>query len=71
MNVINTEKTKKNGTQRGKKIGGVLKKVLLYTLTAIGIIIVLALLYKLLEFLFVLAILLIGWLGFVPRRWHR
>ena len=46
----------------------ILKKVLLYTLAAIAVGLVLVVLYKILEFLFVAAILLIAWIGVGPRR---
>ena len=55
---------------RKNKVWGILKKVLLYTLAAIAVVLALVVLYKILEFLFVAAILLIGWLGVVPRRWR-
>ncbi len=44
-----------------------LKKILLYTVAGIVGLLVLAALYKVLEFLFIAAVLLIAWLG--PRRW--
>ena len=34
------------------------------------VILALVAIYKILEFLFVAAILLIGWIGIVPRRWR-
>ena len=50
------------------KFWNILKKVLLCTLAAIAVGLVLIVLYKILEFLFVGAILLIAWIGFAPRR---
>ncbi|MGM9684019.1 MAG: hypothetical protein ACI3XQ_10530 [Eubacteriales bacterium] len=70
MNAINTNERKANNSIRKNKFWSALKKVLLYTVAAIAVVLVLAVLYKILEFLFVVAILLIGWVGIVPRRWR-
>ena len=47
-----------------------LKNVLLYTVAVIAILFVLVVIYKILKFLLVAAVLLIGWLGVVPRKWR-
>lgn len=70
MNAINTNERKTDNSIRKNKFWSTLKKVLLYTVAAIAVVLVLAVLYKILEFLFVVAILLIGWVGIVPRRWR-
>ena len=67
---MNTTEIRANNSVRKNKFGGILKKVLLYTLAAIAVVLALVALYKILEFLFVAAILLIGWIGVVPRRWR-
>ncbi len=70
MNTINTDKRKADNSVRKNKFWSTLKKVLLYTLAAVAEVIGLVVLYRILEFLFVAAILLIGWIGIVPRRWR-
>ena len=70
MNTINTNESKADNPVRNNTFGSTLKKVLLYTLGAVAVVIGLAVLYQILEFLFVAAILLIGWIGVVPRRWR-
>ena len=71
MNAINTNERKTDNSIRKSKFGSTLKKVLLYTVAAVAVVVVLAVLYQILEFLFVGAILLIAWLGPVfPRRWR-
>ena len=70
MNAINTNETKANNSKSKNKFWSVLKKVLLYTLATIAVVLALVVLYKILEFLFVAAILLIAWVGIVPRRWR-
>ena len=67
---MNTTEIRANNPVRKNKFWGILKKVLLYTLAAIAVVLALVVLYKILEFLFVAAILLIGWIGVVPRRWR-
>ena len=48
-----------------------IKKILLYTVGIVGGLFLLGVVYQILEFLFVGAILLIAWLGPVfPRRWR-
>ena len=70
MNAINTNERKADNSKSKNKFWSVLKKVLLYTLATIAVVLALVVLYKILEFLFVAAILLIGWIGVVPRRWR-
>ena len=70
MNAINTNESKADNPVRNNKFWSTLKKVLLYTLAAIAVVIGLVVLYRILEFLFVAAILFIGWIGVVPRRWR-
>lgn len=68
MNAINTQEGKTNKVKT-KKVFNVLKKILLYSGMIVGSIVALVVLYKVLEFLFVAAILFIAWIG-VPRRWR-
>ena len=70
MNTINTNERKADNFVRKNKFWSTLKKVLLYMLAAVAVMIGLVVLYRILEFLFVAAILLIGWIGVVPRRWR-
>lgn len=70
MNAINTNESKSDNSVRKNKFLSTLKKVLLYALGAVAVVIGLVVLYHILEFLFVAAILLIGWIGIVPRRWR-
>ena len=70
MNTVNTNEKRADNSMHNNKFGSILKKVLLYTLAAIAVVLALVVLYKILEFLFVAAILLIGWIGVVPRRWR-
>lgn len=68
MNAINTQEGKTNNV-KAKKAFNVLKKILLYSGMIIVSIVALVAIYKVLEFLFVAAILFIAWIG-VPRRWR-
>ena len=70
MNAINTNEKRADNSIRKSKFWSTLKKVLLYTVAAVAVVLILAVLYHILEFLFVAAILLIGWIGIVPRRWR-
>ena len=70
MNAINTTEQTTNNKSGLKKIGNILLKVLLGIGMAAVVIFALVAIYKILEFLFVAAILLIGWVGIVPRRWR-
>lgn len=67
MNAINTNERKTENFIRKSKFWSTLKKVLLYTLAAIAVVLVLAILYQILEFLFVGAILFLAWI--CPKRW--
>lgn len=70
MNAINTTEQAPNKKSGLKKLGNILLKILLGIGMAAVVIFALVAIYKILEFLFVAAILLIGWIGFVPRRWR-
>lgn len=71
MDTIITDKKQTDKSLRREKIKNTVKKILMYTGIAIGSIIVIGVLYQILQFLFVGAILLIAWLGPVfPRRWR-
>ena len=67
---MNTNEIRADNSVRKNKFWSILKKVFLYTLAAIAVVLALVVLYKILEFLFVAVILLIGWIGVVPRRWR-
>ena len=67
---MNTNEIRADNSVRKNKFWSILKKVFLYTLAAIAVVLALVVLYKILEFLFVAAILLIAWVGIVPRRWR-
>ena len=70
MNAVITNKNT-TGIKGGlKKFGRILLKVLAGIGIAAVVILALVAIYKILEFLFVAAILLIGWVGIVPRRWR-
>ena len=70
MNAINTNENKTDNPVRNNKFWSTLKKVFLYTLAAVAVVIGLVVLYRILEFLFIAAILLIGWGGILPRIWR-
>ena len=67
---MNTNGIRADNSVRKNKFGCILKKVLLYTLATIAVVFALVVLYKILEFLFVAAILFMGGIGVVPRRWR-
>ena len=67
MNAINTNERKTDNSIRKSKFLNTLKKVLLYTVAAVAVVLVLAVLYQILEFLFVGAILFLAWI--CPKRW--
>ena len=67
---MNTNEIRADNSVRKNKFWSILKKVFLYTLAAIAVVLALGVLYKILEFLFVAVILLIAWVGIVPRRWR-
>lgn len=71
MDMVNTTKTQTNKSITKEKVISTIKKILLYTVGIVGGLFLLGLVYQILEFLFVGAILLIAWLGPVfPRRWR-
>ena len=70
MNLINTNERKANNSVRKNNFWSILKKILLYTFAAVAVVVGLVVLYRILKFLFVAVILLIGWVGIVPRRWR-
>ena len=70
MNAINTNKKENNFKSGLRKFGSILLKILLGIVIAAIVIFALVVIYQILEFLFVAAILLIGWVGIVPRRWR-
>ena len=67
MNAINTNERKADNSIRKSKFWSTLKKVLLYTVAAVAVVLILAVLYQILEFLFVGAILFLAWI--CPKRW--
>lgn len=67
MNTANMSQTNPNRSVRLEKIKNTIKKIMLWTVGIIGALIVLAVAYQILQYLFVGAVLLIAWLG--PRRW--
>ena len=70
MNAVNANENTARFKSGMKKVGKVLLKVLAGIVIAAVVIFALVAIYKILEFLFVAAILLIGWVGIVPRRWR-
>jgi Flp pilus assembly protein TadB len=70
MNAINTTEKATNKKSGLKKLGNIILKILLGIGIAAVVIFALVAIYKIIEFLFVAAILLIGWVGIVPRRWR-
>ena len=67
MNAINTNKSKSDNSANKNKFLSTLKKVLLYMLGAVAVVVGLAILYQILEFLFVGVILFLAWI--CPKRW--
>ena len=67
MNAINTNESKSDNSARKNKFLSTLKKVLLYTVAAVAVVLILAVLYQILEFLFVGAVLFLAWI--CPKRW--
>ena len=67
MNAINTNERKADNSIRKSKFWSTLKKVLLYTVVAVAVVLVLVVLYQILEFLFVGAILFLEWI--CTKRW--
>ena len=71
MDMVNTTKTQTSKSITKEKVMNTIKKILLYTVGIVGGLFLLGVVYQILEFLFVGAILLIAWLGPVfPRRWR-
>ena len=70
MNAVNANENTTGIKSGMKKVGKILLKVLAGIVIAAVVILALVAIYKILEFLFVAAILLIGWVGIVPRRWR-
>ena len=71
MDMVNTTNTQTKKSITKEKVVSTIKKVLLYTVGSVGGLFLLGVVYQILEFLFVGAILLIAWLGPVfPRRWR-
>ena len=70
MNAINTTEKATNKKRGLKKLGNIILKILLGIGIAAVVIFALVAIYKIIEFLFVAAILFIGWVGIVPRRWR-
>ncbi len=66
MNAININERKADKSILKSKFCSTLKKVLLYTVAAVAVVLILAVLYQILEFLFVGAILFLAWL--CPKR---
>ena len=70
MNAVNANENTTSFKSGMKKVGKILLKVLAGIVIAAVVVLALVAIYKILEFLFVAAILLIGWVGIVPRRWR-
>ena len=69
MNATKTNERTSNFKEGLKKFGSVLLKILIGIAVAAVVIFALVAIYKIIEFLFVAAILLIGFAGVGPRRW--
>lgn len=69
MNATKTNERTSNFKEGLKKFGSVLLKILIGIAVAAVVIFALVAIYKIIEFLFVAAILLIGFVGVDPRRW--
>ena len=63
INMDDTIEQKDEKLTRKSKFFSALKKILLYTGAAIAVALVMALLYQIIEYLFVLVVLVIAWLG--------
>lgn len=71
MDMVNTTKANSKQPVTKESVVSTIKKVLLYTVGIVGGIFLLCVLYQILEFLFVGALLLIAWIGPIfPRRWR-
>lgn len=69
MNATKTNERTTNFKEGLKKFGCILLKILIGIAVATVVIFALVAIYKIIEFLFVAAILLIGFVGVGPRRW--
>jgi len=69
MDATKTNERTSNFKEGLKKFGSVLLKILIGIAVAAVVIFALVAIYKIIEFLFVAAILLIGFVGVGPRRW--
>ncbi len=70
MDAIKTNEKLSSFKKRLKKLGSILLKILLGIAIVAIVVFALVAIYKMLEFLFVAAILLIAWIGVVPKRWR-
>ena len=70
MDVIKTNEKSSRFKKGLKKLGSIILKILLSIAIAAIVVFALVAIYKILEFLFVAAILLIAWIGVIPRRWR-
>lgn len=71
MNMVNTNKEQTKQSITKEKVINSITKVLLYAAGIVGGLVLLYGLYQIIEFIFGLAIVLIGFLGPVfPRRWR-
>lgn len=69
MNATKTNEKTTNLKEGLKKLGSILLKILIGIIVVAVVIFALVAIYQILEFLFVAAILLIGFVGVGPRRW--
>ena len=70
MDAIKTNEKLSSFKKGLKKLGSILLKILLGIAIVAIVVFALVAIYKILEFLFVAAILLIAWVGVVPKRWR-
>ena len=70
MDAIKTNEKSSSFKKRLKKLGSIILKILLGIAISAIVIFALVAIYKILEFLFVAAILFVAWIGVVPRRWR-
>ena len=70
MDAIKTNEKSSSFKNGLKKLGSILLKVLIGIAIAAIVVFALVAIYKILEFLFVAAILFIAWIGVIPRRWR-
>lgn len=67
MNTLKTEERNENASVRREKLLEILKKILIAVFLAAAALLALVVIYQVLEFLFVLAVLVIGHIR--PKRW--